>query len=224
MVAVALSTLVNKALAWVKDQSGKAATDADSYVREAIRVVSRDWPKLVAYDFAGNGGREYDLPPSFDAEVSEIKAVFVPYDDDEALSPEEYWLDLTPTGWKLKFDSAISTNVTARIRYTVPYTITGTAGSETVDMTERVADACAVLAASMLCQMLAEYYSAQSEASYSLEAVEFRTKAGEYSARAKELATTYRRRLPAAKGSVSDWDLRSAFGGPLLVRGGRYAR
>lgn len=93
----------------------------------------------------------------------------------------------TPTGWALESATALPADAVVRLTYTAAHVLTPLA--DTIALVHRMP--VASLAASMLCQQLATYYSGQRESAMGADVSQTESRAREFAARSKEYRTAY---------------------------------
>jgi hypothetical protein len=195
----------------IQDGAGKLALpDRARFIRQAITErYSRDRPVEAVADLAGNGTSDLTLPSTptaFEDGFSVVRELEYPVGSvpENELEAEDWKLYRSPTGLKLRLLSARPTAAeTVRLTFTARHKPDGT----TVPTANfyAVADYAAALAAGAL----AALYTQTGDSSIGADAVNYRSKAQEYAALAKQLRARYFEQLgidpesaPAATGAV----------------------
>lgn len=172
----------------VKDDSGRL-TDPDDYVpavAAALAKYSKDRPGDLVDDVAGAGTHDVGLPESWVEEFSRVKAVEYPVGrvPEALLRPSEWRIYRAPTGPFLRLIyAAPPAGSLVRVTITVP--------RAEADIVSGDLDAVACLAASFCCETLANLFAQTSDPTIAADVVNYRTKSGEFAARAKRLRQLY---------------------------------
>lgn len=81
--------------------------DKDAHIKNAARIFSRRFPRILAVEVTGDGGFEYAPPTGFVDGFSTITDVFFPWDptdqDPEKMERKDFVLFEGPNGLKLRF-------------------------------------------------------------------------------------------------------------------------
>ncbi len=200
------------------DASILSPEEKDLLLQQAVMIYSRYRPREAVADLVGTGAYEYSTPAEWIEEFSSVRGVEYPLGEQTpiTLPIEDVRLYRTPTGLKIRFTrTTIAVGKTARMTHTAAHTVTDT--TSTIPVTEE--DAVATLAAALGCEALAAYYAQTSDPTISADAVNYRTKSGEYAARAKRLSAIFRESLglkddetPAPASASMNWESRYQWG------------
>jgi len=163
-------------------------------ISAALNKYSSHRPLIVSEDEVGNGSFDYALTllASWIDGFSTIKSVEYPLDDTTqaaAILQDDAWqIYHKPTGKYLRLleDTPAATE-SLRITYTALHTCTDAAC--TVPSYDE--EALQILAASIFCEQLAAYYSQTSDSTIMADSVDHKSKASEYSSRARAYRKMY---------------------------------
>jgi hypothetical protein len=203
-----------------------------SAIQEAVKIYARHRPRRRVQQITGDGAAfTYDLAADFEEPLSRIEAIEHPVDeqDPQIVDENDYALYRDPTTGKLRLrflELVIPSAAKAYVGYTTRHTVND-AGQDTVPVADR--EAVANLAAAILALELAAHYAQTSSSTLGADAVDYRSKSGEYRALADRYEARYRRHLglpddgPLAASAVADLDLDLSEGlGPRLFHGARF--
>lgn len=177
--------------------------DFDQFIRDAALRLSRNEPRSVVVDIAGDGD-EYDLllEAPFDDDFSTIKQVEYPAGRREKslvdrLDWERY---PTPTGTYLRLLRDVpAVGETVRITFTALHSIDGV--STTIPEVRQ--DAVKLLATALCCEAIASHYSNSSESTFNADSVNHESKAKQFAARAKRYYDLANDALPRPQNDVA---------------------
>lgn len=216
-----LSDIRGRVVGAVKDDAGKLANpgDYDRNIRAAIARYSRHKPDLKIVDVTGNGTQEYSLPTGWVDEFSMIISIEYPVGNVPAtlLDPEDFEIYRTPAAKKIRLISATpEATETFRVAFSAPRAETTVPANDV--------EALVNLATSLCCEDLANAYAQTGDSTLNADVVNYRTKSGEFAARAKRLMALYKEHLgvkeddstPAAS-AVRDLDMKYPGGGERLT-------
>lgn len=180
--------LIDQVFGKVKDDSGRLTDSADYQpaIDAALETYSKDRPRTVVVDSVGAGTHDVALPDDWVEEFSTVKQVEYPVDEVEpVLVPKDlFTVYRKPSGEVLRlFGSTPDADEAVRITITVPRT-------ESTIVTGDL-DAVASLAAANCCELLANIFAQTSDPTIQADVVNYRTKSGEFAARAKALRKIY---------------------------------
>lgn len=204
-------------------------------VKWAHKEHSKHRPQRICVKIDGAGTFDYLLSTTllslWSDEFSVIKYVEYPVDDTakvpDILDDDQWMVYQKPDGYYLRFlEHTPTATEDIRVTYTAIHTISNTANSTvaTIDI-----EAVQQLAASHFCKHLARYFSQTSESSLTVDSIDHKSKAKEYSDRAKELEDYYylihlgikKGQSPPANVNV-DWDLKGSWYSDKLTHKKRY--
>jgi len=218
--------LIDDVKAKVKDTSGKLVdpTDFDSNISEAISIYSKYRPREVVEDITGDGGHDYALPTAWDSGFSHVRDIEYPVDavPETMLEDEDWKIYRLPAGEKLRLINATpAATETFRVRHTALHT------EATIPAAD--IDAVANLAAALCCEMLANAFAMTGDPAILADAVNYHSKSGEFSRRAKQFRELFNRFLGIRDGTivtaasaVKDNDVNYPWGGDRLTHQRRY--
>lgn len=171
----------------VRDGGGVLGpADYDQFLQDATRRFSRVAPRKVVVDVAGDAGYDYTLAAPFDAEFSKLLEVEYPAGQRPRSMVDrlDWTLYTAPDGTKLRFlADAPAVGETIRVTHTALHTLT----SDGTTIPEAHQDVLVLLAAAIACEALASHYSNAGDSIIGADSVDHRSKASEYSTRAKRL-------------------------------------
>ena len=174
-------------------------------INRAVKRYSADRPRLLVADMDGDGGFDYAIAglTEWNEAFSSIKSVEYPVDDTKAAAAilqEEVWQTYQkPAGKVLRFlEDVPAANEDIRITYTALHLCTD--AQDTIPIVD--AEAVQMLAAALFCTMLATYYSQDQDSTIAADSVDHKSKAGEYSRRAKAYRAEYFDHLKIKEGGV----------------------
>jgi hypothetical protein len=160
----------------------------------AARTYSKHRPRVVVEDETGAGTFDYAITAlaAWSDGFSVIKQIEFPVDDTDetadVLDDDEWQVYSKPAGDYIRFleDTPAATE-SFRVTYTAPHSITDAAS------TVKAADNEAVqaLAAAIFCEMLATYFAQNQDSTISADSVDHKSKAAEYTARARVYRKMY---------------------------------
>ena len=166
----------------------------------AMKRYSKDKPRVVIEDNAGDGGFDYDLTllADWSEGFSAIRQVEYPVDDTDetldTLDDDKWMIYEKPSGKVLRFlEDKPATTESIRITYTALHTCTFTAC--TVDAFDE--EAVQALAAAMFCDMIATWYAQNADPTIEVDSVDHKSQAAEYSTRANKYKKLYLNHLGA---------------------------
>ncbi len=221
-----MSSLIDfqtKVDAVIQDNAGKLSTaEKDSFISEGVSRYSKHRPQRKVYDIAGNSGYDYSLPSDWIRDFSMIQSVEYPAGSRPAniLGDKDWEIYEDSTGQKLRMlSSTPNTGETIRITYTLLHSVN--ISSSTIPASD--ADAVANLASSLCCEALANYYAQTADSTINADVVNYRTKSGEYAARASRLMKLYYDHVGIdaesphpPSGATGNWDTNFQWGGDRI--------
>ncbi len=197
----------------------------------AVAEHSRQRPRIVVEDEAGNAGFDYavSLLAAWSDGLSVIKTLEYPVDDtDETpdiLQDDAWIMYQKPAGMYFRFveDKPAATE-SIRVTYTAPHTCSDTS------CTIKNCDETAVqsLAAAHFCNMLAAYYAQTQDSTISADSVDHTSKSREYAARARAYRKLYFDHMGIVEGQKTaasvtrDQDKAGSWAGDKLTHPKRY--
>lgn len=178
--------------------------DQDDAITQAVKRYSKDRPRELVTDITGVNPASAILalptgpsnpPEQFEDGFSIIRAIEFPVGNlpPTYLEGEDWLLYRTPAGLKLALTSLVpQTTDSLRVTWTLRHN-PGTSGQNAIATTVPDSDFEAVcdLAASFCCDKLSAAYARTSDSTISADAVNYRTKAQEYAAIAKQYKKRY---------------------------------
>ena len=163
--------------------------DLESITIGALTQFSKDKPREVVADIDGDGGYDYDLPSTWSAGFSQIKAVEYPAGERVplVLDSDRYDIYKTAVATKLRFVADTpQSGETVRLTFTTVYL------KSTIDqIPAHLQDPFCTLAASLCCGVISRHYSGTQGSAIRTDAVDFQSKGKEFSDRARELLGQY---------------------------------
>ena len=200
-------------------------------IAAALKKYSSHRPRIVVEDEEGNGSFDYALTLLTDWTdgFSVIKSVEYPVNDaDETadILQEDAWgIYQKPVGEYLRLLEDIpKATENIRIVYTALHTCTDAACTVPVYDEE----ALQILAASIFCDMLAAYFAQTQDSTIRADAVDHKSKASEYAARARAYRKIYFDHLGVEEGKAPaasvtrDQDTAGSFGDDRMTHGKRW--
>lgn len=197
----------------------------------AMNEHSKHRPLIVVEDEAGAGAFDYAVSALalWSDGFSVIKQVEYPVNDTvqaaSILQDDTWAIYKKPAGDFLRFlENEPTATESFRVTYTAPHTCTDTA------CTVKSADEEAVqlLAAAHFCNMLATYFSQTQDSTISADSVDHKSKASEYSSRAKTYRKLYFDHLGIREGETPaasvtrDGDLNGSWAGDRITHPRKY--
>ncbi len=213
-----LATILAKVIAIVKDDSGKLTnpTDYEHAIATALTAYSKHKPLELIDDIYGDGTEEVVLPTSWSPGFSALRSVEYPVGavPPTLLESEDYYVVARAGICYLTFD--LASTETVRVTITVIRTAD--------DIDDIDVDAFCNLAASFALEALANAFTQAGDSTINADTVNYRTKSGEFAARAKRLYQLYKDHLgiketdssPAAA-AVADFDMKYPGGDERLT-------
>lgn len=168
--------------------------EIDNAILAAVKRYSIHRPQTKVYEFAGDGGYDYDLPPDWLKGFSRITQVEYPCAQQKpSIIPKEDWtlflklVDSTQTRVLRFLSISPASGEYVRISYTVPHVVDDSSSTVfDIDF-----DAVCNLAASYCCGALSRKFAQTSEPTIAADAVNYQAKSSAYASRAKDLFKTY---------------------------------
>lgn len=175
-------------------------------INKAVKKYSADAPREVIEDEVGTGGFDYAtaLLSYWSDKFSVIKKVEYPVDDtDETaniLADDAWIIYKKPAGTCLRFlEDNPAANESIRITYTALHVCDDI--QSTIPPVDE--EAVQMLAAAEFCDMLATYFAQTQDSTIQADSVDHKSKAAEYSARARTYRKGYFDHLGIVAGSVA---------------------
>ena len=219
---MALADYQTLVTSYVRDDAGKISNgDRDAAIESARQRYSLDRPRTAVEDLIAPAGNLLDLPAGWQAEFSRLVGIEFPIGSvpPAQISNEAIQLYQTPAALKIMLRDAPGAGATLRASYTIRHLLD--AGNDTIPLHHR--ELVASLAAANALEQLAAHYSNESDSTIGADAVEHRSKAQEYAARARTRRQFYldglgidpKRSAPA--GTTIALEPRDSLGGPRLT-------
>lgn len=200
-MATTLPTFRNQVEILLADDNTELSDyDIDELVRSAVERYSKDAPDDSTDDVTGDDGRYYDITAQLSSwvegfsRIEEIEYPAITVADDEVpvyLDDEDWRDDYWAGGTRYLFlpNHSPAATETMRIKYTIPYTWTGSP-DQTNTPTQDFYAICN-LAAGLCCQSIAAKYSRSSDSTMAADSVNHMTRAQEFARRAREFIGFY---------------------------------
>lgn len=211
----------------VRDTSGKIApADRDDAIKEAVTRYGKDRPREIAEDVAAPGGKLLSLPPTWQADFSELRSVEHPIGSfpPNLLLPEEISWYRDPAGLKIMLSRSIAAAQSVRLTFTIPHVVDN--ATDTIPAKDR--EPVCSWAAALLLDQLAAYFAGIADTTIQADVVDRRSKTSEYASRAKDARKRYYDELGidpkrnVAAGVVVDLDSRDSQGNDRLLHPRRF--
>lgn len=196
-------------------------------IAAAVERYSQDRPRDKVEDINGQGTQALALPAGWQADFSVLRSLEYPVGNvpPTVLAQDSYGLYLAPAGQSIQLRAVIPIGV-ANVRAT--YTIRHQVGAAVDTIPQQHREVVACWATAILCDQLASFYSGQTDTTMQADAVDHKSKAGEYAARARgfrkryldELGIDVRRNVAA--GAVVNLDRMDSRGEDRLFKQSRY--
>jgi hypothetical protein len=208
------------------DNAVVSVVQLDEAIALAVRRYSADRPKTKVEDvLCAAGGNALANPVSWLADFSRATSLEYPIGDiPPTLIANDRWRRYaTPSGEQFQLDDALPANATVRVTYGIKHTLDGT--TDTIPDVDE--EAFALLAASMLCNQLAAYYSNRSESTIQADTVNNESQAREYRAQGASYLKQYLNRIgvdekrTVAAGVVVPLRRTNSVGGTRLIQRGK---
>ena len=170
----------------------------------AVKRYSGDSPRKIPEDIPGNGGFDYPLASlaSWTDKFSKVSHVEYPVDDSrrEAKSmPDTQWrIYAKPTGDCLRF---LAATPAAAEQIRITYTALHVCDDIGCSIPDSDAEAVQMLAAANFCEMLATYFANTADSVIRADSVDHKSRAQEYSSRARAYRQAYFAHLGIRSGS-----------------------
>lgn len=184
--------LLDQVKSKVKDDSGRL-TDGDDYlpaIDAALERYGKHLTRELVKDVPGGGSHDVELPAEWVEEFSRVVRVEYPVDEVPAvlLDADRWHIYQAPAGPVLRLlDEEPLETESVRLTITVP--------RAEANILQGDLDAVASLAASYCCETLANLFAQSSDPTIAADAVNYRSKSGEFSRRAKRLSELYHQHL-----------------------------
>jgi hypothetical protein len=212
-MAYTIAQFRDKVDAWLQDDDDIMSRERrDEAIKSAVDKYGRDKPGETVTDVPGDGGRYYPLTGEsailspWNVRSSTILSIEYPAADvsaDETASnflSREDWQDNYEAGGVTYLylpNHAPAASETMRIKHAHPYQ--WDQSPEEADVPEIDFEAICQLATGYCCEALAIQFSKHSDSTIALDAVQHRSKADEYSRRAKEMIGFYEQHMGLAE-------------------------
>ncbi len=165
-----------------------SSTERDLAIANAVVRFSEVRPREIVTDEIQAGGRGYRvaLPSEWVDDTSDLRSVEYPVGttpDPDYLPMSSVSLYRTPSGQQISLPCSVSDGETVRVTFTVPHTL----DVSTDTIPEKARAAVCYLAASIICDQLANHYATEGEPTLGADTVEHKTKSDRFRSRAKDL-------------------------------------
>jgi hypothetical protein len=212
----------------VRDDAGKISeTQRDNAIAAAVARYSKDRPRPKVQDVtSAEGGNYLDLPEAWESDFSELQNLEYPIGEfpPSFVSSQAWSLYAAPEGLSIMVGYSFPQDAVIRVSFSIAHQVDST--EDTIPLGDREPVCC--LAAANLCDQLAGLYSGDGDSTIQADSVDHRSKASEFSSRARALRKRYFDELgidtnkTVAAGVVVDLDLQSSLGGERLTHGKTY--
>lgn len=193
-------------------------------IERALARHSREFPRVVVEDVAGDGSGIYALASvltDWDGDFSHVRQVEYPADESPPvyLEPDTWMVYRHPLGYRLRFsDASPAVGETIRITYTAGHTITETESTIPATADEGVQ----ALAAACYADILAVKYAQSQDSTIGADSVEQSSKRRDFAAVAKMHLEFYKgyfgiQKGPGPSSANQDWDWNNAPGTDRLT-------
>jgi len=219
-MGVTLANLLSLANNNLNDDSTHLSTsDREELCRKAVRIYSRRRPFLYLQAYIGTTSSFHDLPTHWDGKFSYIENIEYPIEQTPPsyIKQKDFDIDLMDGGKKIRFSANRPPDgETFWVRYTGLYFFDSNNNSQVPEADDK---GISYLAAALMCQVLASFYSSRANPNYpNVELMNYDERATNYSNRAKEFYKLYDTEIPdetGVHGSVdfitnSYWDRTNA--------------
>lgn len=202
--------------------------EKDKAIGKAMRRHSRNFPRKLVEDVAGDGGFRYDLSSelaSWEENFSQVLVVEYPVDDAEqaknVLDQEAWTVRDNPTNGRelhMLEDQPPATEA-MRLTYTARHTCTVSACT----VPDSEAEAVEALAASYFCRILAARTAENQDSTIAADVVDHSSKSRDYNGLAKQFEAEYHAMMgidpnkPVPAGVIVDWDVNIQGGADRLT-------
>lgn len=191
-----ISTIQALVAAHIQDDATKLSSgEVAAAIEEAIAGrYSKDRPRLVVADLAGNGAA-YDFAltsiSGWDEGFSQIRSIEYPRGEATPtyLDSSDWSIYASPTSRSLRFPAPLTNGSYARITFTAPHAL----DASTLPVSELYT--IGVLAAALAARRLAAVYAQTGDSSIVADTVNYRSKSAEYLALARHLEQDYQNYL-----------------------------
>jgi len=211
----------------IKDTAGvlsltATSGDVDQLILSAVEFYSKRKPRVLYQKYPGDSGYSYAMPTSWQDGFSDIVSLEYPSGEQVPvyLQTEDWEIHQDDTGMKIRFlNDSPGASEFFIVGYTVIHTLSASASTIYVNDFE----ALCYLAASYCCKALSKAYAQSSEPIINADAVDYKSKSGEYAKRAEELYKDFERLMTLSEetidaGSVvKDFDTGFIWGGRHLT-------
>ena len=198
-----------------------------------LKTHSRYRPREIVEKIDGDGGFDYKLSTKlsyWEEDFSVIRKVEYPVDDTDQtadiLNEDEWEIYHKPDGYYLRFkEDDPDTDEDIRVTYTTFHVCTMTANAT---ISNYDIEAVKILGASLLCEMLATYYSQSQDSTIDADSVDHSSKQRDYTQRAKALRLLYFKHLGMNEGGIKasslhmEWDKDASWGSQKLTHKPKY--
>lgn len=175
----------------VRDDAGKIAiAERDRAIAAAVLRYSSDKPKMMVQDVTPESSQVLPLPAAWEADFSTLLDLEHPIGNipPTFLKHDRYGLYDAPAGTKITLLDGVTVSANSvRSSFTIKRVVD--AGTDTIPVQHREPVCC--YAAASLCDQLAAFYSNSQDSSIQADSVDQRSRAQEYSARARTLRKRY---------------------------------
>lgn len=211
----------------VRDDNAKVSNiQRDEAIELALQQYSTDRPRATVEDLTSLGGKVLALPAGWQADFSAIRSLEYPIGNvpPTYIDTDDFSLYQEPDEEVIHLVDGLAAGAEVRSTYTTRHILTALA--DTIPDKEREPFAC--LAASVLCDQLAAFYSNRSDSTIQADTVDYQSQAREYRAQAKTYYAKYLNKLglqekrSVSSGEVVQLKRDNSFGGPrMFPRSGR---
>lgn len=212
----------------VRDDAARlAAAEKQRAIGAAVYRYSSDKPRTKVQDVTPETSQRLPLPAAWEEGFSSVLSLEHPIGDipPTLLEQDAHQVYDDGVAKKILLEQGVTVAANSvRMSFTIAHVVS--AGEDTIPLQHREPVAC--YAAASCCDQLASFYSGGTDSTIQADSVDNRSKAAEYSARARALRKRYFDELGiedkrnVAAGVVVDLDLPSTLGEERLLRENRF--
>lgn len=197
-MGVTLANLLSLANNNLQDNSSHLSTvDREELCKKAVRIYSRRRPFNYLQAYTGTNSSFYDLPTHWDNEFSVIENIEYQIEETPPsyIPTKDYDIQLMSGGYQIRFSANRPSNGEIFwVRYTGLYFFDSNEESQVPEADDK---GIAYLAAALMCQALASFYSSRANPNYpNVEVMNYDERSANYSTRAKEFMKLYDDTIP----------------------------
>jgi hypothetical protein len=211
----------------VRDEEEKITPDErDRALQLAVERYSKDRPREVVEDLAGQDSKQLPLPTAWENGFSSLINIEYPIGNwpPTYIEPGYYGMYNAPGAQVIMVSASIPSTDSVRCTHTIRHQVTDTVDSTPASDNEAIAS----YAAALLCDQLASQYSGDTDTTIQADSVEHSSKARDFATRANSLRKRYYDHLgidpkrTQAAGVVVDLDMPNSLGNDRLTHPNRW--